>query len=367
MTRRRADAGPDEAALGLDDAFDDDAFGDERYSPLSAGEPGAPLPQGKLELFAAREHAGQRLDAFVAACVPALSRSRVKSLIEAGRVTAQGRAQKAAHKLSAGDDVVVDVPPPAPATAEPEELPLRIVFEDAHLLVVDKAAGMVVHPAAGVTHGTLVNAVLFHCRDLQGIGGTLRPGIVHRIDKGTTGLLVVAKSDAAYAGLAPQFKAHSIARRYLALVHGAPTPPSATVETLYGRDPHHRTRFSSRVKSGRSAITHYAVQENLLGMSLLSLRLQTGRTHQIRVHMADRGHPVIGDPTYGRALSGQRFPVALVQAVRALDRQMLHAAELGFAHPISGAALHFTAPLPADFAAILALARAEQPAPRPSS
>ena len=274
-------------------------------------------------------------------------------------MTLAGVRAKPSEQVAAGDVVTVLVPPPVPAQAQPEDLPLEVLYEDGALLVLVKAAGMVVHPAAGVRSGTLVNALLFHCHDLQGIGGTLRPGIVHRLDKGTTGVMVVAKSDAAYAGLAPQFKAHTILRRYLALVHGRVEEERGIIDTLYGRDPYNRLRFSTRVREGRRAVTHWEVAERHEGLTLVRLRLQTGRTHQIRVHMSESGHPLLGDATYGGATLSPRVSTAAREAIRTLDHQLLHAFELGFVHPTTGETLHFSAPPPADFEAVLLRLRAD--------
>jgi 23S rRNA pseudouridine1911/1915/1917 synthase len=303
------------------------------------------------------ESQGERLDVYIAAQDLGLSRSQVKRLIEEARVSVNGEAAKASVRLHAGDCVAVEVPPPAPSEAVAEEIPLEVLYEDKDLIVIVKPAGMVVHPAAGVHAGTLVNALLAHCRDLAGVGGTLRPGIVHRLDKGTTGVMVAAKNDAAHAGLARQFKDHSIARRYLALVCGRLTPDRGVIDTLLGRDPRARVRFTSRVRAGRRAVTHFEVRERLPGMTLVALTLETGRTHQIRVHLSERGHPVVGDPTYGRGKIGADASAAVRAAARALGHPMLHAELLGFVHPVTGERLEFRAPLPEDFASFLALAR----------
>ena len=278
-----------------------------------------------------------------------LSRERVKALIAEGAVEVDGKiATSPSTKLSDRAEFSIALPPPEPLAAEPQDIPLDIVFEDEHLLVVNKPAGMVVHPAAGNPNGTLVNALLFHCAGrLSGINGVARPGIVHRIDKDTSGLLVVAKSDAAHEGLAKQFADHSITRRYLAVCAGQPTPPSGTVSGRIGRSDKDRKKMavlpddSSR---GKHAVTHYETVQRLDHAALIECRLETGRTHQVRVHCASIGHPLLGDPVYGRT------PRPLRALLESLDfrRQALHAAQLGFVHPVSGEPLDFRAELPAD-------------------
>lgn len=259
---------------------------------------------------------------------------------------------RAAHRLRAGERVRIVVPPPEPATLVPQPLPLAIVYEDADLLVIDKPAGLAVHPGAGHRTGTLVHAVLAHCPDLPGIGGTQRPGIVHRLDKDTSGLLVVAKTEAALRALQAQIRARQMRREYLALVWGR-LEGEATIDAPIGRDPRHRTRMAVTPR-GRRAVTGYRALETFARVTLLALRLDTGRTHQIRVHCASIGHPVVGDPTYGRRPNPW-----------GLGRQALHAARLAFDHPSGGGPLAFTSPLPPDFAGALARLRAEEPeAPR---
>jgi 23S rRNA pseudouridine1911/1915/1917 synthase len=255
--------------------------------------------------------------------------------------------------VKAGQAVEVAVPEPAPAAPAPEDIPLRVVHEDAHLIVIDKPAGLVVHPGAGTASGTLVNALLHRVKDLSGVGGVLRPGIVHRLDRGTSGLLVVAKDDATHQGLARQFAARTVEKEYLAVVLGRPRRASGTVDAPIGRDPVHRKRMSVKAPRGRAARTGYTVEESFDGAALLRVRLHTGRTHQIRVHLASIGHPIAGDATYG----GRRLPAAaatrLRDAVAALDRPALHAARLAFAHPATGARLWFESPLPDDLARLL--------------
>ena len=291
------------------------------------------------------ELAGKRLDVALARLEPALSRAQAQRLIEQGEITVAGGVVKAAHKLRAGERIEGRVPEPTPARVEAQAIPLVILYEDADLVVVDKPAGMVVHPAAGHAAGTLVNALLHHCRDLSGVGGELRPGIVHRIDKDTSGVLVVAKHDQAHRALAAQWKVHSIDREYLALVRGAPRTASGSVDAPIGRHPTDRKRMSTHAKISRSAVTHWKVEERLRDATLLRVRLETGRTHQIRVHMASISLPVLGDPVYG---GGRSLPQA-----RGLGRQALHAALLGFTHPTSGERVRLESPLPADLRALL--------------
>ena len=294
---------------------------------------------------------GQRLDKALADA-SGLSRERVKALMGLGRVMLDGKpATQASFKPAAGAEFAITVPAVTPDEAQAEDIPLSVVFEDEHLIVIDKPAGLVVHPAVGNYDGTLVNALLHHCQgQLSGIGGVARPGIVHRIDKDTSGLLVVAKSDVAHEGLARQFEDHSIERAYLALVGGNPLPPSGTVTGAIARSNSDRKKMAL-VKDGRGkhAVTHYATLERFPFAALVECRLETGRTHQVRVHMTSLGHPLLGDPAYGRT------PAKLkpLLAEHKFTRQALHAAILGFVHPVTGAALRFESPLPADMEALL--------------
>jgi len=289
---------------------------------------------------------GWRLDRALAAAVPTLSRERLKALISSGGVAGPaGLVRDPAVKALAGD-YRVTVPEPKPAHNEAQDIALEIVHEDAHLLVVDKPAGMVVHPAAGNFDGTLVNALLHHCAGrLSGIGGVARPGIVHRIDKDTSGLLVVAKTDVAHEGLAAQFAKHSIDRRYLAISAGIPIPAAGTIDAPLARSAANRKKIAIVGEGrGKRAVTHYRIVEPLNGAALVECRLETGRTHQVRVHMASIGHPLLGDPVYGRAGKEHR------EILKRLDfhRQALHAAELGFVHPVSKDKLSFKSALPSD-------------------
>jgi 23S rRNA pseudouridine1911/1915/1917 synthase len=298
--------------------------------------------------------AGRRLDLFLAAQVASLSRSQLARQIGQAAATVNGAVGAPSRKLRAGDVVMFS---PIAATASPlaaEAIPLTVVHEDRWLVVVDKPAGLVVHPAPGHEGGTLVNALLAHCRDLRGIGGELRPGIVHRIDKDTSGLLVVAKDDTTMAALGAAFKAHAVERVYDALVVGKPPGASGRIDTLYGRDPRARKKFSSRVRTGKRAVTNWRVVERFPGAARIEARLETGRTHQVRVHMAALGCPLLADRTYGRPPRDSDLrPIA-----EALGRQALHARLLAFVHPATGERLAFESQLPADMQSALAALRA---------
>ena len=292
--------------------------------------------------------AGLRLDRALAEALPDLSRERLKSLIKNGRVTdARGTMLlDPSTKVAIPATLSLHIPEPAPAHNVAQDLDLVIAFEDEHLIVVDKPAGMVVHPAAGNFDGTLVNALLHHCAgQLSGVGGVARPGIVHRIDKDTSGLIVAAKHDQAHEGLAKQFAAHSIDRRYLAIVTGRPMPADGTVEAALGRSSTNRKKMAVVAEGrGKHAITHYRTVEVLKNATLIECRLETGRTHQVRVHMAHIGHPLLGDPVYGRA----RKPLSEVLKARNFVRQALHAARLGFIHPVTGNRIALDSGMPAD-------------------
>ena len=295
----------------------------------------------------AADAAGWRLDRALAAALPTLSRERLKALISSGEVrdAAGAQVRDPASKARAGE-YEVRIPEPRPAHNIPQDIALEIVFEDDHLLIVDKPAGMVVHPAAGNLDGTLVNALLHHCAGrLSGIGGVARPGIVHRIDKDTSGLLVVAKTDVAHEGLAKQFARHSIDRRYLAIVAGLPNPPQGAIDAPLARSSANRQKMAIVADGrGKRAVTHYRLVEPLKEAALVECRLETGRTHQVRVHMTSIGHPLLGDPVYGRGRIVHR------DLLNQLDfkRQALHAAELGFVHPISKESLSFKSAVPSD-------------------
>ncbi len=279
---------------------------------------------------------GHRLDQYLHEAIPEHSRSFLQRLIAEKRVTVNGRPAKASHKMQVGEEVAVTIPPPKPLENLPEAIPLEVLFEDADIIVVNKPPGLVVHPAAGNKEHTLVNALLHHCRgQLAGIGGVERPGIVHRLDKGTSGCIVVAKTDAAHKSLVEQFKGRGVKKIYRAVCRGKFAKPTGRIETLIGRSEHDRKKMSTRVTRGRPAVTDYRVLKQHADWALVELTLHTGRTHQIRVHMTHLGHPLIGDAVYGK-----KSEVA---------RPLLHAYKLGFTHPVTGKFVEFTAPIPADF------------------
>ncbi len=302
------------------------------------------------------EHAGYRLDRALALGIPTLSRERIKALISTGEVTrAETPVRDPALKVKADECYAVAVPAPRPADTQAQDIPLEIVFEDEHLLIVDKPAGLVVHPAAGNLDGTLVNALLHHCHGrLSGIGGVARPGIVHRIDKDTSGLLVVAKTDPAHEHLSRQFAAHTVERVYTALTGGVPGPASGRIEGALARSVHDRKKMAIVSEGrGRHAVTHYRLIRPLgPDAAHVECRLETGRTHQVRVHMASIGHALLGDPVYGRA--GRKSGVKSILDRLEFRRQALHAGVLGFIHPITGETLRFESPLPDDMVQLIA-------------
>jgi 23S rRNA pseudouridine1911/1915/1917 synthase len=313
----------------------------------------SPVNAEAHRLITDAEAVGLRLDVWLVRRLSSLSRARLQALIAGGYVLVDGELSRPAERLRAGQTVVVRVPPPAPAEPQPEDIPLTIVHEDAHLLVVDKPAGLVVHPGAGTRAGTLVNALLRHVRDLSGIGGVIRPGIVHRLDRGTSGLLVVAKDDETHRALASQFSSRRVEKDYLALVHGVPRAREGEIAATIGRHPVDRKKMAADAPRGREARSSWHVEEALDGASLLRVRIHTGRTHQIRVHLASIGHPVAGDRTYG----GTRIPssrrAASRDALLSLTRPALHAARLAFTHPARGERVEYVAPLPEDIQAVL--------------
>lgn len=306
--------------------------------PHAVGQPIPPAAAARPSLtFAGLP---QRLDIWLSRQRQDLSRARIQQLIRDGHIRVNQAAHKPHYQLKPGDEVRIEIPEAAPVALQPENIPLAVLYEDADLIVINKAPGLVTHPAPGNEAGTLVNALLYHCRDLAGIGGELRPGIVHRLDRDTSGALVAAKNDLAVHRLISQFKRREVHKYYLALVWGAPRPESGTIETLVGRSPHNRKKMSAEPEVGRPAVTHYKVLQALGPVSLLGVRIETGRTHQIRVHLAHIGHPVVGDRQYGRARADPLPAPA--------SRQMLHAETLSFNHPRSGLELEFHAPMPDD-------------------
>ncbi|MBL8906369.1 MAG: RluA family pseudouridine synthase [Rhizobiales bacterium] len=327
----------------------------------------SPPPPQLLTATVDTEKSGERLDRFLAATFPETSRARFQALIAEGHVAVEGEpVREARRKLKDGEKVAVELPAAKPAEPAAEAIALDIVFEDDDLIVIDKPAGLVVHPAAGHDSGTLVNALLAHCGEsLSGIGGIRRPGIVHRLDKETSGLMVVAKTDRAHQGLSEQFASHGrdgrLEREYLALVWRVPERRRGTIDAPLARSSHNRQKIAvSRGAAARTAITHYEVEEQFGNIaSLIRCRLETGRTHQIRVHLAHIGHPVLGDPAYGKGFSASRSGLTdkARDALAALNRQALHAAVLGFDHPVTGEHLRFERATPADMQRLLASLR----------
>jgi 23S rRNA pseudouridine1911/1915/1917 synthase len=302
----------------------------------------------------AKETVAKRLDAYLAENMPSLSRSQVKKIIEGGFVKVNNCAPKVAQKLKENDTVQVSLPGPRSLNAQPENIPLHIVFEDDDIIVINKPTGLVVHPAPGNYTGTLVNALLYHCPSLTGIGGVIRPGIVHRLDKGTSGILVVAKNDFTHQTLSSQFKKHTIFRLYHCLVYGTMESDQGIVVLPIGRDISHRKKMSVRTKKGRESVTNWKVLSRYRDFSWLEIRPQTGRTHQIRVHLSGIGHPVVGDPVYGgvRRLVNLKDE-SLKTQIKKLDRPILHASVLGFHHPRTKEYREFTAPIPSEIQIIL--------------
>lgn len=295
----------------------------------------------RTEHIQAPKEAG-RVDLYLAGAFPELSRSRIQNMLKSGEITVDGKEAKPNLKLAGGEQIRLAIKKTVPLSVEPEEIALDILYEDKDIIVVNKPQGMVVHPAAGHYKGTLVNALLHHCNDLSGINGIMRPGIVHRIDKDTSGVLVVAKNDAAHQGLVAQWKKHSIKRLYIALLHGVLSEGAGIVDAPIGRSHKDRKKMAVDPQKGRTAITHYQVLERFTAYTLVQLRLETGRTHQIRVHMSYLGHPVAGDPVYGPKKS--RLP---------LMGQALHAQVLGFNHPLTGRWLEYSTPPPLYFEELL--------------
>lgn len=306
-----------------------------------------------LNLQVSESNIDTRLDAFLAAQIDGWSRARLQRLIEDEEVLVNGKAAKASYKLRQGDEIEVELTPPPAASFTPENIPLNIVFEDDFLLVVNKPAGLVVHPAAGIHSGTLANALAFHFQQLSTRAGEIRPGIVHRLDKDTSGLMVVAKNEATHESLADQFRAREVYKSYVALVHGVVKQASGRIEQPIARDPRTRIRMAV-VPAGRGALSLYKVRRSFKSFTLLDVELKTGRTHQIRVHLSWLKHPVVGDEIYGGGRDKTVQDVRLRAAIRKLHRQFLHAERLGFRHPVSGESLQFVAPLPVELENLLA-------------
>lgn len=313
------------------------------------------------ELVVEADYEGVRLDAFLAAMLTGHSRSQLQRLIKDGLVAGPGPASglRPSTPVRTGQRFTIDIPEPAPASAGAEDLPLNIVYEDDDVVVIDKAAGMVVHPGAGHPGGTVVNALLHHVDDLSGVGGELRPGIVHRLDRGTSGLMVVAKNDAAHQELARQFEDREVEKEYIALVWGV-VQPGRRIDAAIGRDPKDRQKMSTRARRARSAVTRVTYAEHLKGVSLLHVAIATGRTHQIRVHLSAIGHPIVGDATYGGV---HRHVPHDVRSVQRLERPFLHAARLSFTHPRDERRLDFTSALPPDLESVIAEIRERQAPP----
>jgi 23S rRNA pseudouridine1911/1915/1917 synthase len=299
----------------------------------------------RREWIAEAQDRGERIDKFVVETSQEdVSRTLVQQWIKDGQLTVNGALVKANYKLAEGDQLVLIVPEPEELDLAAEPIPLEVIYEDSDVIVVNKPRGLVVHPAPGHYSGTLVNALLYHCQDLSGINGVMRPGIVHRIDKDTSGLLMAAKNDTAHASLAAQLKAHTVNRKYLAVVHGNVAHENGTIDAPIGRDTHDRKLYTVTERNSKQAVTHFNVLERFGDYTFVELRLETGRTHQIRVHMKFIGHPLVGDPAYGPSRS---------KGAPAMEGQALHAAVLGFIHPRTGEHLQFEAALPADMQHLL--------------
>ena len=319
---------------------------------MTAPRATSPEETETVQLSAAAEDAGHRLDAFLAGHVEGWSRSRLQRLIDDGDVLVNGRAAKSSYKLRIKDEIEADLSTLPPSSFIPEDIPIEVIFEDDDVLVVNKPAGIVVHPAAGAASGTLANALAFHFQKLSHAGGEARPGIVHRLDKDTSGLMVVAKTESVHEHLAEQFRAREVFKSYLALVHGQMEKETDRIDQPIARDPRHRTRMAV-VRTGRSALTLYRVRQNLERFTLLDVELKTGRTHQIRVHLSWLKHPVVGDETYGSGRDKTIVDPVIRSKVAKLGRQFLHAEKLGFRHPRTNERLDFSAELPAELEDLL--------------
>lgn len=297
---------------------------------------------------------GMRLDTYFSQRVAELTRSQIKRLVQEGLILLNHLPSKPGVKLRVGDVITGSIPPPRRLDLIPQDIPLDIIYEDPWIIVVNKPAGMVVHPGAGIDAGTLVNALLFHCRDLSQINGVIRPGIVHRLDKNTSGVMVAAKNAMAHRRLSVQFKARQVKKLYRALVHGDVRELEGIIQAPLGRHPKERKRISIHTRKARAAVTHWMVIQRFKGFTLLEVIPKTGRTHQIRAHLSSRGHPIVGDPEYRRGKWIERIKDPQIrEAIRALKRQALHSERLAFIHPRSGELMEFSAPLPEDMAGII--------------
>ena len=302
---------------------------------------------------AADQDISTRLDVFLAGRLPELTRSRIKTLLEEGRAFVNGKAARAGQKLKGAEEITISVPEPEAGTVEPEEVALAVLYDDSDIVVINKPSDMTVHPGAGRATGTLVNALLGMKRPLAPTGGPLRPGIVHRLDKDTSGVLVVARNDKSYLSLVGQFKDRRTSRKYLALVWGSMKEDKGTINIAIGRDSVHRQKISTKARIKREAVTKYKVLKRFPLISLLEIKLETGRTHQIRVHLAEVKHPVVGDQVYGKRDIPPALPKTAADRLKGIKRQMLHAATLGFTHPSTGEWMEFSAPPPPDMAGLI--------------
>ncbi len=305
------------------------------------------------------EEISRRLDIYLRDRLPELTRSSIKNLLEKGRILVNGSALKAGYRVKAGDRIEVFLPEPEPVAVEPEPIPLEIIHEDDDIVVINKPPFIAVHPGAGRRKATLVSALLHHTERLSNVGGPLRPGIVHRLDKDTSGVMVVARTNPAHLALSRQFKDHTTKKTYVAVVWGVVKRDEGTIDLVIGRDSAHRKRFSTRTKKGRKAVTRFRVLERFQGFTLLELMPLTGRTHQLRVHLCQTGHPIVGDPLYGRRTPSKRLPTTVREALGGIRRQLLHALTLGFVHPGENRYVEYRAEIPGDIKTFIEILRKE--------